>query len=285
MRNKKIILLLVLFFFIFWLVQAQRTMKFRESDAKAKKEFWGLGITLTTKTVEAGNFKLHYVQVGSDTMPTLFFVHGSPGSWNAFKGYLQDKDLLERYRMISVDRPGFGYSEFNSAKNLEEQSSIISCLLRSVQNSKPIFLIGHSLGGPLIVRLDIDNPGLASGLIIVAGSLDPRAEKPEKWRPLLFKTPLNYLVPGALRPSNEELWYLKKDLKELEKELGKVSCSVWLIHGTKDKLVPFSNVNYAQRKFINAKNVQVKALPGANHFLPWTHFKEIKDVLLSLNRQ
>jgi len=257
-------------------------MKFREADDKAKKEFDSLGIPLTTRTIHIQDFNLHFVQVGDDTMPTLFFVHGSPGSWNAFKKYLQNKDLLRRYRMISVDRPGFGYSEFNNAKNLDDQSAIIGHLLRSVQNGKAIFLIGHSLGGALIVKLHIDNPGLVSGLIILAGSLDPTAEKSERWRPILFKTPLNYFVPGAWRPSNEELWYLKKDLKRLDRNLDKVTCAVWLVHGTRDNLVPFKNVDYAREKFIHAKKVEVKALPNANHFIPWSHFREIKNLFLDL---
>jgi pimeloyl-ACP methyl ester carboxylesterase len=260
-------------------------MKFRQSDESAKKEFDSAGIPLATKIFETSNFKLHYVQVGRDTMPTLFFVHGSPGSWNVFKRYLQDLDLLRKYRMISIDRPGFGYSEFNNVKNLDDQSMIISPLLASLRNNKPFFLIGHSLGGPLIVKLYLDNARLISGLVVLAGSLDPNAEKPERWRPVLFRTPLNYFVPGAWRPSNEELWYLKKDLQDLDNNLNKVTCPVWLLHGTKDDLVPFSNVDYAKQKFIHASKLMVIALPNANHFIPWTHFREIKEVLLSLPSQ
>ena len=273
-----------MFFFTFWLVQAQRTMKFRETDDDAKEEFLGKGIKLLTKTIKAGDSHLHYVQVGSDTMPTLFFVHGSPGSWNVFKSYLLDDDLMKRYRMISVDRPGFGYSDFNHPKNLGEQSHIINYLLDSIQNNQPIFLIGHSLGGPLIIKMYLDNAALISGLVILAGALDPEQEKPEKWRPFLFKTPLNYFVPGAMRPSNEELWFLKKDLKQLNKELDKVICAVWLVHGDKDNLVPAGNVDYARQKLKNAKSLDIKILPDANHFIPWTHFKEIKELLLSISQ-
>ena len=282
-KRKKIILVVLLFLFTFWLVQAQRTMKFRETDEEAKKEFQELGLTLVTKTIYEEGFDLHYVQIGSDTLPTLFFVHGSPGSWNAFKRYLQDKDLIRHYRMVAIDRPGFGFSEFNDARNLSEQTRIIDHLLTSIRNDKPMFLVGHSLGGPLIVKLYLDNSSLISGLVILAGALDPKAEKPEKWRPLLFKTPLNYFVPGVMRPSNEELWYLKKDLQVLDKELDKVFCPVWIVHGDKDNLVPVSNTAYAQRKLTNAKSVEITILRGANHFIPWTHFAEIKGLLLNIS--
>ena len=281
---KKIFVFLICTFFLFWLVQAQRTMKFRETDSDATKEFQNLGMTLVTKSINGKSFHLHYVQVGNDTLPTLLFVHGSPGSWNAFKGYLQDKDLIKHYRMIAIDRPGFGFSDFNNAKNLTEQSHLISFMLDSIKGAKPIFLVGHSLGGPLIIKLYLDNPELISGLVILAGALDPNAEKPEKWRPILFKTPLNFFVPGAMRPSNEELWYLKKDLKQLDKELDKVICPVWLMHGDKDNLVPVGNVDYARQKFKNVKSLNIKVLPGANHFIPWTHFKEIKELLLSISQ-
>jgi pimeloyl-ACP methyl ester carboxylesterase len=58
---------------------------------------------------------LHYIETGNAQKPTLI-LHGSPGSWNAFKEYLQDTTLLKKYRMIAIDRPGFGYSDFGMLK-------------------------------------------------------------------------------------------------------------------------------------------------------------------------
>ncbi len=126
---------------------------------------------------------------------------------------MKDSQLLKKFRMVSVDRPGFGYSDFGDAQHLDIQSLRISPLFTQLANHKPMFLAGHSLGGPLVIKLGADNPGIFSGLVIISGSIDPKEENPEKWRPWLFNTSLNYLVPGALRPANEELWYLKKDLR------------------------------------------------------------------------
>jgi len=50
-KRKKVSVIVLLFLFTFWLVQAQRTMKFRETDIEAKKEFQTLGVTLITKTI------------------------------------------------------------------------------------------------------------------------------------------------------------------------------------------------------------------------------------------
>ena len=282
-RRLRITFRIIGLFLLVWLIFAQSCMKFRISDNEAKEKFSGSGVELTTATTEIDGFTMHYAKTGNDSFPTLFFVHGSPGSWNAFERYMQDKDLLGKFRMISIDRPGFGYSNFNKAKDLDEQSELITPLIKQFQNGKPMFAVGHSLGGPMIVKLQMDNPGIFTGLVLLAGSVDPDAEKPEKWRPVLYKTPLNYFLPGAFRPSNKELWYLKKDLKELDKHWDKITCPVWIVHGDKDTFVPVSNVDYARKKLSTNQNVTVKILTGARHFIPWEQYEDIKAVLLNLH--
>ena len=270
---------------IIWLVFAQCSMKFRMSDGEAKEKFSKNNITLTTEFIQVDKFKMHYAKIGNDTLPTLFFVHGSPGGWTAFERYMQDKDLVSRYRMISVDRPGFGYSQFGDAKNLEDQSKLISPIVKLFKNDKPMYAVGHSLGGPMIVKLQIDNENLFSGLVFLAASNDPDEEKPERWRYIMKATPLNYFLPGAFRPSNKELVYLKSDLKYLDKEWEKITCPAWIIHGDKDTFVPVENVEYTKKKLTKAKSVEVKILPGARHFIPWEQYDEIKEVLMRLQLQ
>jgi pimeloyl-ACP methyl ester carboxylesterase len=258
-------------------------MKFRISDTKAKEQFAKAGIPLHTETVKVNDFPIHYAKTGNDSLPTLLFIHGSPGSWNAFEAYMRDSQLLRQFRLISIDRPGFGYSEFGHSKNLVDQSNLISPVLALLKNDQPVYGIGHSLGGPMALKLQIDNPGYFSGIVLLAASVDPAEEKPEKWRRWLYGTPLNLLVPGAFAPSNKELWFLKKDLVYLKKDLTKVTCPIWIIHGDKDQFVPVGNVNYIRQELTNADSIHVKILHGANHFIPWAPwYNEIKSVLMEL---
>ena len=267
---------------LLWLILAQSCMTFRKSDADARKEFTAAGVSIKLDRIVVDGHTIHYAMTGSDTLPTLFFVHGSPGSWDAFQEYMKDPDLLKRFRMVSVDRPGFGHSDYGNPEHLGRQSELISPLFTLLENHQPKYLIGHSLGGPMVVKLAADNVGMFSGMVILAGSIDPGEEKPERWRPWLFKTPLNYFVPGAMRPSNEELWYLKKDLVALEGDFAHITCPVYLVHGTVDPLVPFGNTEYGKKMLVNARSVDIIPLPGANHFIPWTRFEVIKRVLLGL---
>jgi pimeloyl-ACP methyl ester carboxylesterase len=272
-----------LIFITVWIVFAQFGMKSRISDIKAKEKFLKEGVALHTDFFKVDSFNIHYAKTGNDTFPTLFFVHGSPDSWTRYEEFMQDKNLLTKYRMISIDRPGFGYSQFGDAKNLDDQSKLIGPFVRSIQNGKPIYAVGHSYGGPMIVKLQVDNQDLFGGLVLLAAAVDPQEEKPERWRFIMKIPPLNYLLPGAYRPSNTELVYLKKDLKELDKEWEKITCPVWIIHGDKDTYVPVANVNYAKKKLTKARSVEVKILKDADHFIPKERYEDIKEALMRLH--
>lgn len=265
-----------------WLVFAHWGMSYRVSDSKAKKEYTAKGVNLITKNFTRNNFSLHYAQAGHDTLPTLFFVHGSPGSWMKFGEYLGDTLLARKFRLIAVDRPGFGYSNFGQAKNLFEQEKIITGFLKSIQNNKPIYALGRSYGGPLIVQLAAANPEMFSGLFLFAAALDPAAEKPEKWRNIISKKPFEYFVPGAWKQSNKELMMLKDDLVSLSANFAAIKCPVYIMHGDADNLVPLSNTDYAKKKFVNAKSLTIKIEPGGGHFISEYKFEEIKKILLGL---
>src|ERR1700730_13178311 len=149
---------------LIWLILARSFMTMRKPDEEAKKEFAKEGVILKTASITVQGRHIHYALTGNDTLPTLFFVHGTPGSWDAFAPHMKDKDLLQHFRMISFDRPGFGYSDYGKPEHLAKQSELMSPLFRIVDNHKPFFITGHSLGGPMVVKLAADNPGRFSGV-------------------------------------------------------------------------------------------------------------------------
>jgi len=247
-----------------------------------KELFLSKNITLHTAYWKDRDHTIHYAWTGDTSKPRLVFIHGTPGSWNAFAGYMMDSMLLTRYQLISIDRPGFGYSDFGQALPLAEQSRLIGSLLQFLKNGNEMVIAGHSLGGPLVFQLAADLPSLAKSLVIISGSQDPNEEKPEKWRPILFNTPLNLLIPGAFRPSNRELWYLKRDLLQLAKLLPGVKSNVYFIHGSRDTWVPPGNVGYTTALLKNAESISTTTIDGSNHFIPWTNHKEIVQVLMRI---
>lgn len=258
-------------------------MRFRTADSTAITAFKKDTIPFKPVYTTINGYTMHYVEAGVDTLPTIVFIHGSPGSWDAFEQYLHDKSLLKQYRLISIDRPGFGYSNYGEARNFQDQGILLSAVLQKIANGKPMALVGHSLGGPMVVKLAAENPQLPiSNIVVLAGSVDPAQEEPEKWRTLLSIFPIKYLVPGAMRPSNVELLMFKKDVYSLAADFDKITCRVLLMHGDKDQLVPPANAVYAQQHLTHAKQVKLIWLKGENHFIPWTKFEDIKAQLLQL---
>ena len=272
----------LLFFITGWVIFAQSCMKFRIDDNSAKKEFEQKGLSVHFFTMKEDGMPLHYAKTGSDTLPTLFFVHGSPGSWDAFKIYMMDSALLQKFRIISIDRPGFGYSDFGTAYHLPYQASLISKIVEKENNHKPVHLVGHSIGGPVIVQLAQEHPAAFASLTILAGSISPEDEPKEYWRYAFTYSPLKFLMPGAFRPSNDEIVYFKKELYKLDERYNRLQMPVTFIHGEKDRFVTVKNVDYGKRKLVHNPQLKVIIIPGAGHFIPWEHFDIIRSHLLTL---
>jgi pimeloyl-ACP methyl ester carboxylesterase len=197
-------------------------------------------------------------------------VHGSPGSSADNLSYLAHPDLLRVAQVYSVDRPGFGASEYGKAEpSLRQQAAALAPLVRSLRPRK-VILTGHSYGGPVIAQFAVDYPELVDGLVIIAGSLDPELE-PATWWKAPFDWPLvRNLLPPFLRTSNREILPLKKELQALQPDLQKITCPVLVFQGTKDDLVPAGNADYIRQQMRNSARMELRMLEGMDHFILWS---------------
>lgn len=272
----------VLIFIPFMLIAFTSCRYMRMPDKKAEVEFDEQSLQPRFTYTYVDNVRLHYVKVGNDTLPTIFIIHGSPGSWKRYREYLMDRDLLKHFRLIAIDRPGFGYSNPGHAYHLQEQSKLIYGIVKQERNGKPFHLMGHSLGGPIVVKLAQDHPEAYTSVTILAGSISPYDEPAEKWRAWVVYNPLQYLLPRPFRVCNTEIWYFKKDLYQMDTCYNRLTMPVTFIHGDKDPLVTVKNVDYGTKKLAFNKHVKVIIIPGANHYIPYEHFDIIKAHLLTL---
>jgi len=127
-----------------------------------------------------------------------------------------------------------------------------------------------------------DHPAVFASLTILAGSISPEDEPKEYWRYAFSYSPLKFLMPGAFRPSNDEIVYFKKELYQLDKGYNLLQMPVTFIHGDKDKFVTVRNVDYGKRKLAHNAQLKVIIILGAGHFIPWEHFDIIRRHLLTL---
>jgi pimeloyl-ACP methyl ester carboxylesterase len=266
-----------------WVLLSQcLIMRNRWSDKKAYNVFEAKKVPLEIKDTVLQNRHLHYAICGSDTLPTLVFIHGSPGSWMNYMKFMWDEDMRKKYRIVAIDRPGFGYSDFGKAMHLQDQCKLILPVLEKLKTVKPMYLVGHSMGGPIIVKLAADKPNLFSKIVIVAGALDVSQEKKETWRKIMNVKPFYWALPGAFGPSNKELLFLKEDLISLQNDFAKITCSVQFIHGDKDTWVPLDNIAYGKKMMVNAFSISADTIKGADHQIPWKNKDEFTKLLLEL---
>jgi len=212
----------------------------------------------------------------------LLFVHGSPGSIDAFLDYMVDTALLTRADLVVYDRPGFGNSNFGkSMPSLAMQAATAEALMDSLGYDR-YWLVGHSYGAPIIVQLVMNHPKHVAGICLIAGSVSPDLEPKAPWRKWIDLPVVRQLLPTSMRVSNEELIPLKHDLTMIEDDWSKIKVPVSIIHGDKDSLVPFGNVAFAKEKLTRSDSVLVKVFEGQSHFILWTDQRIIGDELIKL---
>jgi pimeloyl-ACP methyl ester carboxylesterase len=279
---RKILLYFILPVTLWVLLSQCLIMRNRWSDKKAYNVFEAKKVPLEMKDTMLQNHHLHYAICGSDTLPTLVFIHGSPGSWMNYMKYMWDENMREKYRIVAIDRPGFGYSDFGKAMHLQDQCKLILPVLEKLKTAKQMYLVGHSMGGPIIVKLAAESPSLFSKIIIVAGALDVSQEKKETWRKIMNVKPFYWALPGAFGPSNKELLFLKSDLISLQKDFAKITCSVQFIHGDKDTWVPIDNIAYGKKMMVNGASITADTIKGADHQIPWKNKDAFTKLLLEL---
>ncbi|HEU5289298.1 MAG TPA: alpha/beta hydrolase [Cyclobacteriaceae bacterium] len=276
-------IVVILLIFISLMISFHSCMTFRMSKKEIDEFFVAKKINGSQHQYKSGKYTIHYAQAGDDTNPLILFVHGSPGSLSAFIDFLADTSLTHRALTITTDRPGFGHSNFGMAESsLEKQAATLKPILEKFKGNRPIILVGHSLGGPVIARMAMDYPDLVDGLVFVAASIDPELEPNETWFRAPLATPfLSWVLPRSWRASNEEIYQLKPQLEEMLPLWNKVKCPVVVIQGKKDSLVPAGNSDFAKKMLVNAP-VDIMLKDEMDHFVPWSNPELIREAVLRL---
>ena len=87
---------------------------------------------------------IQYWEYHTDKKPTIFMVHGITGSHEGFQYLIP---LLQNYRLIIPDLPGFGESTISQKNSsVEGIAKLTNELAVSLKLNRP-YLIGHSMGG------------------------------------------------------------------------------------------------------------------------------------------
>lgn len=133
-------------------------------------------VPINGRFVEINGERFHYVEEGKG--PPLVMIHGLMGSSRNLT-YALSGQLREHFRVITLDRPGSGYSTRHpgTAADLPAQARQIAEFIQTLDLGKPL-LLGHSLGGAIALALALDHPHAVSGLVLVAPLTHPQPMLP-----------------------------------------------------------------------------------------------------------
>jgi pimeloyl-ACP methyl ester carboxylesterase len=215
-------------------------------------------------------------------LPNIVFIHGAPGSLADYLKYFKDEELIQKVNLISVDRFGYGNSEFGKSEaSIKIQGEAINSIIENECNSKNIILVGHSYGGPIAIQMAMDFSARYKGIILLAPALDPDNEKEIKLAQLPMHQPIRWLTPPALRVAADEKNSHIEELRKILDNYNSIQLPVWHIHGTSDSLVPYENLEFSRRK-ISPDFLNVISLEKVDHFLPWSHYNLVVDKILKM---
>lgn len=219
-----------------------------------------------------------------DTLPVVMLVHGSPGSADAYLNYLADTVLSRSAHVVTLDRPGFGYtSGFGKPEPSQAaQAAAVLAVLDRVAPGQRAVLVGHSLGGPVVCRFAMDYPERTVGLVVVAGSIDPALEPHPWWQPVVHAPPVRWLTPKSLWTSNAEIIPLERELEAMLPMWSRIVCPVRVLHATDDRLVPVANTDFARRMLTHCPDLKIEVLPTGDHFILWSQQDVVRRAILEL---
>ena len=222
---------------------------------------------------------LRYMTIRQSGSPHhVAFIHGAPGSSSDFLNYFLSDSLCMQANLLSVDRPGYGYSDFGEYTPIYEQATMIAEVLRSAMNMQPFVLVCHSYGGPVAGKIAMDHPELVRALIMLAPAIDPDLEVIWFVAKMAAVPAFGKLVPAALRVASEEKLHHAAELRQLESLWKTIQCPVCHVHGTGDLIVPYRNILFS-KKHLDQRLLHALTLKGAGHFLPWTHQSLVMDLV------
>jgi len=222
---------------------------------------------------------IEYVEVAPPagaSRQLLVFVHGTPGSLRAFRDYLTDPLLRERFHMIAVSRVGWTTGADFKEPSLAAQARALRSILEMDRSGRGAILMGHSYGGPVIARAAMDHTELVGGLVFVATTADPELSGPRWYNHLTHWWP-EFILGNGLMGANEEIMAVRGQLAEMLPRWEKLTMPALIVQGDADSLVHPGNADFLHERLVNSR---LLPRPDGDHFILWGDMPVIRDAIV-----
>ena len=108
--------------------------------------------------------EIYYSEYGDDSNPQILLIHGLMGSSSSYNFIIEF--LSKDYKITAIDLPGHGKSNLEIKFDVINLSKVIEEFIEK-KFSKPIVLVGYSLGGTIINEIMTNPNELTSSIIFI----------------------------------------------------------------------------------------------------------------------
>jgi pimeloyl-ACP methyl ester carboxylesterase len=233
---------------------------------------------MTEKIIWIGDHKIYYLEGGtsSDLRHSVIFLHGWGLSSKTFQAGLSI--LSQHCHVIAPDLPGFCRSKSSKYfSSYGEYATVLESFIKAI-DTKPVHLIGQSMGGGISILVTTLAPSLVRSLVLIDSIGIPIGTFPHIFVQRLIELPAqaiatrftshhlrmicSFLCNLMFRTKNT-LDSLRLSLKvDLRPVLSNINTPCLILWGTNDRTVPLSSGLKLQRAI---KDARLIAIPNAHH--------------------
>jgi pimeloyl-ACP methyl ester carboxylesterase len=256
--------------------------KYIYTDKELKAHYANKLIKPTYHFINYLNYTIHYAQIASsDTLPLLILIHGAPGAWYGYMNLMDDSILQSHYKIIAIDRVGYGKSNYGKA---ELSTTLQALALKAVTNTcntsqKPITLLGRSYGAPIAAKYALYEPAKVEKLIMVSPVIDPKREKFYWFSPIGKWRIMQWMLPDVLNVATKEKYAHPKEMEKMEKDWQKLIVPTLVITGENDRIADTANFSYARKHITKAPATFLK-LKNTGHLITYEQPDLIRNLIL-----
>lgn len=231
------------------------------------------------------------VRYGAPDSEILFLVHcggGHAGWWTEVIPHLAND-----YAVITIDLSGHGDSVWRESYSPEAWASEIRDVLDELGLSRPITLVGHSMGGLVGIYFAATYPDRLKQLILIDPPVQHVELRDVPVRAKCYTSPDSALTRFNLRPpetiapderlreigrqglrQESEGWRWKYDPRASQRftvpgvagKLAKVICPIACIYGERSQYVDADTVHYIET--LVEHPIEARVIAGAYHHVP-----------------
>lgn len=233
--------------------------------------------------------------------PTLVMIHGAGGSSQIWQNQVRvskapSARLSRDVNALALDLPGHGESVGEARTDIEGYAVWLGEVLREAFDEPP-FLMGHSMGGAVVQRLALSDPGLMKGIILVATG--PRLKVAPMFLQGLqedFEKTVESIMSAAygadadrrlvleglklMKAAGRDVVYgdfYACDRFDVRDQIGDITLPCLIVCGSEDRLTPPS----LARKLNEAiKGSRMEIIPDAGHMVMIEKFQAFNDHVL-----